>query len=265
MLSWGARQLYVGPVVELGTHANAVGELSIALDGDIELSTIDGPLAGGPARSVFVPAGARHLMRVNASRIACLYVDVSAPDADRLLARMTSTDNGFARDHVDEARMIVSLKAFLADEIPRPDCKVLLAQVFDLSFEPGIDPRIQAALKAIHAEPDRRHRSAVLARSLGMSESGFRHGFRTATGVTLKRYRVWARLTAAMTAAIRGESLTSAAHAAGFASSAHLSAAYRNMFGMTPSGFLAVYGRGAGRSVRGEPGEKHPPAPDARP
>jgi AraC-like DNA-binding protein len=33
-------------------------------------------------------------------------------------------------------------------------------------------------------------------------------------------------------------SLTKAAHAAGFASSAHFSAAFRDMFGMTPSALL---------------------------
>ena len=40
---------------------------------------------------------------------------------------------------------------------------------------------------------------------------------------------------AAVSAYRGGASLTEAAHAAGFASSAHFSTAFRDMFGMTPS------------------------------
>ena len=40
---------------------------------------------------------------------------------------------------------------------------------------------------------------------------------------------------AAVGAFRHGASLTEAAHAAGFASSAHFSTAFRDMFGMTPS------------------------------
>ncbi len=43
---------------------------------------------------------------------------------------------------------------------------------------------------------------------------------------------------AAVAAFREGQSLTEAAHAAGFASSAHFSTAFRDMFGMMPSEFL---------------------------
>ena len=54
----------------------------------------------------------------------------------------------------------------------------------------------------------------------------------------LRRYRLWNRMGAAVGAFHDGMSLTEAAHAAGFASSAHFSAAFRDMFGMMPSELL---------------------------
>ena len=72
-------------------------------------------------------------------------------------------------------------------------------------------------------------------RALGLSTSRFLHLFKAQTGAPLRRYRLWNWMGAAVSAYRGGASLTEAAHAAGFASSAHFSTAFRDMFGMTPS------------------------------
>lgn len=238
MLSWGARLLYAGPSIDLSWHANGVGEFSLALDGEIDVQREDGDAF--TARSVFVPAGASHRMTFRCATIACLYVDVSAADGALLLRAMSDQGAGYAASHRAEAAIAEAIQAFLADQIAPKERKARLADVFGLKPLVVVDSKMAAALRAIHAAPDRVHRVATLARSLSLSESQFRKAFRAATGVTLKRYRVWARLTAAMGMAQRGESLTAAAHGAGFSSSAHFSVAYRNMFGMTPSAFLEL-------------------------
>ena len=51
----------------------------------------------------------------------------------------------------------------------------------------------------------------------------------------LRRYKLWIAMGVAMRAIVPGESLTNAALDAGFSSSAHFSAAFREMFGMEPS------------------------------
>jgi len=91
--------------------------------------------------------------------------------------------------------------------------------------------------------PGRKHSLDALARACGLSPSRFRHAFRETTGVSVKRYRLWNRLGKAVGLATTGETLTEAALAAGFSSSAHFSAAFRDMFGSSPSDFL--------RSTRG--------------
>lgn len=76
---------------------------------------------------------------------------------------------------------------------------------------------------------------AALAAAVHRSPSRLAHRFREATGVPLRRYVLWCRLRAAAEGAMRGASLTEAAHGAGFADSAHLSRTFRAMFGIRPS------------------------------
>lgn len=78
----------------------------------------------------------------------------------------------------------------------------------------------------------------ALAKAVHRSPSRLAHRFREATGVSMRRYVLWCRLRAALDAALRGSSLTEAAHLAGFADSAHLSRTFRAMFGVPPSFFF---------------------------
>jgi AraC-like DNA-binding protein len=59
-------------------------------------------------------------------------------------------------------------------------------------------------------------------------------------GIPPRRYLLWVRLMHAIEAAIGGDNLTTAAHEAGFADSAHLSRTFRRMFGRTPALFSAA-------------------------
>jgi AraC-like DNA-binding protein len=51
----------------------------------------------------------------------------------------------------------------------------------------------------------------------------------------LRTYVLWRRLLQVWTLLMQGQSLSQAAHAVGFADSAHLSRTSRTMFGTTPS------------------------------
>jgi AraC-like DNA-binding protein len=54
----------------------------------------------------------------------------------------------------------------------------------------------------------------------------------------LRTYVLWRRLLHVWTLLMQGESLSAAAHGAGFADSAHLSRTARTMFGLPPSALL---------------------------
>jgi len=81
--------------------------------------------------------------------------------------------------------------------------------------------------------------AAELARAAGVSESRLAALFRREAGVAIRPFVLWTRLQRAVEVAAAGASLTEAAHAAGFADSAHLARTFRRMFGTTLSGTVA--------------------------
>ncbi len=104
-----------------------------------------------------------------------------------------------------------------------------------VSYSPGFDPLVSQACEHIRLRLNRRITLAELAKAVHRSPSRLAHRFREATGVPLRRFILWRRLRAAAEIAMRGSNLTEAAHAAGFADSAHLSRTFRSMFGIAPS------------------------------
>jgi AraC-like DNA-binding protein len=98
------------------------------------------------------------------------------------------------------------------------------------------DERILRAVAYINA-----HLSAPLtleevAAEAFLSPSRFRHLFVEETGMALRPYILWRRFLRAWALVTEGETLSEAAHAAGFADAAHLSRTSRRMFGFPPSG-----------------------------
>jgi AraC-like DNA-binding protein len=105
--------------------------------------------------------------------------------------------------------------------------------------EQTVDPRIQAVLdllreKYLSPTPA----IAELASHACLSESRLMHLFIEQIGIPLRRYVLWQRVMTAVQFAVQGESLTEAAHNAGFSDSAHLSRTFRRMYGITLSKIL---------------------------
>lgn len=74
-----------------------------------------------------------------------------------------------------------------------------------------------------------------VARAVHLSESRLGHLFRAELGLPFRPYVLWVRLHRAVSSLAGGLPLTDAAHAAGFADAAHMTRAFRRMFGGTPS------------------------------
>lgn len=97
------------------------------------------------------------------------------------------------------------------------------------------DPRVLAAVEFIHQRLGGPLALGDVARAVHLSPERFRHLFVAQTGMPLRTYVLWRRLLHVWGLLIAGDSITSAAHAAGFADAAHLSRTCRAMFGMPPS------------------------------
>ncbi|TFL16559.1 AraC family transcriptional regulator [Jannaschia formosa] len=98
--------------------------------------------------------------------------------------------------------------------------------------EAALDPRI---LRVLHWMEGRDGESAALAeaaRIACLSPSRFSHLFVEQVGLPFRTFLLWRRLMRAVAQVSRGDSLTAAAHQAGFADSAHFSRTFHRMFGL---------------------------------
>ncbi|HSV80448.1 MAG TPA: AraC family transcriptional regulator [Ramlibacter sp.] len=114
-------------------------------------------------------------------------------------------------------------------------CHQLIREIAHTQFRQPSDPRVLAAVKYIRQRVDQTVTLAEVAKAANLSPGRFRHLFVEETGMPLRTYVLWRRLLHVWTLLMRGEKLSTAAHAAGFADSAHLSRTARTMFGLAPS------------------------------
>jgi len=240
LLGWGARVLYLGPAFGLTPHRNATAVLAAGLDAALDVADDPADPATGyrSVRSVLIQPNSLHRLRTGRGRMAFLYVDPLGRDLKALIARMTDVTPRAAFDLRDEGAVIEVMTGLAEERIAPRDGRLALGELLGIGATAKADARISAALRQMRDAPHQAHPLTDLAERAGLSPSRFLHLFKAETGVPLRRYRIWNRMGAAVRACSEGASLTEAAHAAGFGSSAHFSTAFRDMFGMMPSGLL---------------------------
>jgi len=82
-------------------------------------------------------------------------------------------------------------------------------------------------------------RLATVAAEAGLSADRYRHAFAEAFGISFRRHLLWRRMARAVGRISGGQEITAAAHATGFADSAHLARTMRACFGIS-AGRLAA-------------------------
>ena len=104
------------------------------------------------------------------------------------------------------------------------------------------DERILRAISYIKTHLDAPLTLDEVAAEAFLSPSRFRHLFVEETGMALRPYILWRRFLHVWDRMMAGDSLSTAAHRAGFADAAHLSRTSRRMFGFPPSALQIVGG-----------------------
>ena len=238
LFAWRARALYLGPALNLSAHRNAVAVLALGLDRPFEVADAPGDPASAwrACRSVLIPPDTLHHLKCGDGRMAFLYVDPLSRDLERLRAAARTPRPRAGFDVDVEPAFINLLRPLAEGRQAWADVRPALGRLLSGDEGPDdADPRVRDALARLHANPAARLPLASLAAEAALSPSRFRRLFRAATGVTVRRYRIWIAMGAAVRAISRGEPLTTAALDAGFSSSAHFSGAFREMFGLEPS------------------------------
>jgi AraC-like DNA-binding protein len=169
---------------------------------------------------------------------AVIFVEPETAEGRSLSARLGGTPHCIDTSPLESSIARLE-KAWRVDRTPQAverACRALVRELAgtDAAPEPS-DPRILCAIAHIAARIDEAPSLEEVARLVHLSPSRFRHLFVAETGMPMRTYVLWRRLLHVWSLLMRGETLTSAAHAAGFADSAHLSRTARTMFGLPPS------------------------------
>jgi AraC-like DNA-binding protein len=236
---WDGGAVFLGTAGAISAHAHHAIQLCFLFQGRIRLRTNDEE----PWREyglALVPSGQRHAMDGGKVHFgATLFVEPETREGRVLTERYAQP--GIAdvdRARVDEVLPLLLAaaraqrgRAAIADNARR------VVHALTQHDEPAItsDERIVRAVKYVNE-----HLSAPLtleqvAAVAYLSPSRFRHLFAEQTGMGLRQYVLWRRFVSVWEHRMNGESLSTAAHAAGFADSAHLTRTSRRMFGMPPS------------------------------
>lgn len=237
LFAWGARALYLGSAFNLSAHRNAVGVIALGLDGPFGVAEPPAASSGRyrMCRSVIIPPNTLHHFADTRGLMGFIYVDALSRDLRHLHETAAARLPHAAFDLADEAALIEALRGLAAGAIDWSTTRAVLERILLGPDYAPVDGRVASALSLLHGSPHDRPPLSALASRAGLSESRLRHLFKATTGVPLRRYRIWVAMRIALQLLARGVSITTAAMDAGFASSAHFSTAFREMFGMEPS------------------------------
>src|SRR5262245_52259753 len=149
--------------------------------------------------------------------------------------------NGIAS--VDDASLPVLIAELFNNWLEHPSAAGVSQAVWSIigsltrGIEPSTitDPRIERAVAHINANLSGLLSLNEVAKEAYLSPSRFRHLFVEQTGMALRPYILWRRFLRVWELLMAGETLSMAAHSAGFADAAHLTRTSRRMFGLAPS------------------------------
>ena len=177
-------------------------------------------------------------------------IDVSACEWGLVLFVEPHTPEGRALTSLLQGRMLVLQPERIAAATQRLErawrlekdadqvqavCAQLVRELAQATSREPSDPRVLAAIEYLQARVDQPVTLEDVAAVARLSPGRFRHLFVAETGMPLRTYVLWRRMVHVWTLLMQGETLSRAAHAAGFADSAHLSRTSRTMFGLPPS------------------------------
>jgi AraC family transcriptional regulator len=188
--------------------------------------------------AALVPSRGTHTIDVNECDMSVvLFIEPETPEGKALSARLQGRLEVLDAEMVAAAakRLEQAWRVERSREAVNSICAQLVQDVSKTAPRAPSDPRVLAAVEYLRQRVDQPVSLPEVAKVANLSPDRFRHLFVEETGMPLRTYVLWRRLLHVWTLLSAGETLSSAAHAAGFADSAHLSRTARTMFGLPPS------------------------------
>ena len=236
---WDGGAIFVGTAGEIPAHAHQAIQICFLFEGRIRLRVSDDD-PWIEYSLAMVPSQQPHAM--DGSRVhygATLFVEPETREGRILAERYLR--NGIADvDRGPIAPLLLDLRAAALARRGRAaivDLARRIVQQLTQQAEPAVpsDERILRAVRYVNEHLATPITLAEVARVAHLSPSRFRHLFAEQTGMGLRQYVLWRRFVSVWELRMNGASLADAAHAAGFADSAHLARTSRRMIGVPPS------------------------------
>ncbi len=239
VLLWSGGSLWIGSATgRAQAHAHHAIQISMGLTGRLRLCGEDGQPWREHAVAMVQPHQ-RHQFDGCGETVAQIFVEpetaqgralLHQPDAapisdlpsETVQPLLDALREAFDRDATDE--VLVAISHRIVDTLCGETPPAL-----------SVDPRVSRAIEFMRARLAEPLTLAQAAATAHLSPSRFRHLFIAQTGLSFRAYLLWARVEAAVGAAMGGVSWTEAAQDWGFADSAHLSRTCRRMFGIAPT------------------------------
>ncbi len=232
--------LYVGPAGETRPHRHHAHQLTVGLEGPLQVQVE--AAAREAVGAVLIAWNVGHRIDGRGRAVGIYYVDASSTEG-----------RGWSRWLRGEAAQRLSadadaLRQVFADALARPSPATLAAVrsriAETLSFPPSprseVDALVSRAMALLEQRLGNPPSMPELARGLGVRQRELSARFLRETGLTIRRYVLWLRVQAAIAALAHEGTLTQVAHRAGFADAAHLSRTFAEMFGVSPSRSIAA-------------------------
>ena len=237
---WDGGAIFLGTAGAIPAHAHQAIQICFLFEGRIRLRTNNDEPWTDYGLAI-VPSRQRHAM--DGARVhygATMFVEPETREGRVLAERYVR--HGIAdverTPPVDEAmRMLLAAarerrgRAAIVEQARR------VVHALTRQTEPSVasDERIIRAVKYVNEHLSTPLTLKQVAGVAFLSPSRFRHLFAEQTGMGLRQYVLWRRFVSVWEHRMNGASLSTAAHEAGFADSAHLTRTSRRMFGMPPS------------------------------
>jgi AraC-like DNA-binding protein len=237
---WPELAAFLGAVDDASPHAHHALQVAIGMNGEFVLET---PGKNCECRSAVITPNQVHRFLGRGNQQIIILLDAESAIAQLIRAAIcrgspvAEFDIKILLPFIEELE--ASAEKFMdRDRMWDLSHRMLSALAGQSSVPLPLDPRIQSALDFMKSQEDLRAPLCLVAEAVGLSEGRLIHLFSEQVGIPMRRYLLWLRLVRAVGNLCDGVSLTTAAHNAGFADSAHLSRTFRQMFGVTPSGLF---------------------------
>jgi AraC family transcriptional regulator len=235
---WEGGAIFLGTAGVLPVHAHQSIQLCFLFDGRIRLRTDQEPWLDYDV--AIVPSQQAHGM--DGSKIhygATIFVEPETR-AGRVLTERYLAEGIANVDRRSFDSALLDLRTAALAQRGREGivgCAQEVVHALTQRLEPAVtsDERILRAVTYVNAHLAAPLTLKQVARIAFLSPSRFRHLFAEQTGMGLRQYILWRRFVSVWQHRMNGMSLSEAAHAAGFADSAHLARTSRRMIGIPPS------------------------------